>query len=501
LPDAPIQSLYADNDGSVWLGTGGDGLVLWRGGKFTVISVANGLPGNNIAEMVEDNAGRLWLGSQRGIFHVAKSDLLACADGKVSRVTGIAFGQDEGLDDVSCIASSQPKACKTPDGRLWFATQQGVLSVDAPALNSNSGPTPVFIDEVFVNGRPLEITNPLKVPPLCRTMEFRFSVLSYNAPKEVHLRYKLDGVDSGWVEIVKQRSAAYSALRPGKYRLHLEACNDNGVWDKDGTSLSFVVEPAWWQGWWFQGSTLFAFLAALVLGIRHWSQRRLKLKLERLEHQQALEKERARIARDLHDGLGVTVTQVGLMLEDLRATPFSAAEIKQQSAAISGRVLNLARDLDAVVWSVNPGNDSLADLLVYLGQTFLECFRRTSIRPRLEMAEAVPDATLAPEARHHLFMLVKEAMNNVIKHSQATEVTLTLKVAANTIEIRIEDNGRGFSPDALAQSTRHGFPNMRARAGQLGGKLEVSSEPGKGTSIRILIPSWRDSRVGTHHPK
>ena len=109
----------------------------------------------------------------------------------------------------------------------------------------------------------------------------------------------------------------------------------------------------------------------------------------------------------------------------MRATPFSAAEIKQQSAEISGRVLNLARDLDAVVWSVNPGNDSLGELFAYLGQSFLECFRRTAIRPRLEVMETVPDSALAPEVRHHLFLVVKEAMNNVIKHSQATEVTLT----------------------------------------------------------------------------
>ena len=113
-----------------------------------------------------------------------------------------------------------------------------------------------------------------------------------------------------------------------------------------------------------------------------------------MEHQQALDRERTRIARDLHDDLGATVTQVGLMLEELRSTPASPGDIKQQSAAISGRVLNLARDLDAVVWSVNPGNDSLGELFAYLGQTFLECFRHTGIRPRLEVMEQVPDVVL-----------------------------------------------------------------------------------------------------------
>jgi len=492
LPNAPMRSLYADADGAVWVGTIGGGLVLRRNEKFTLITAADGLPDDNIAEMVEDDAGRLWCGSRSGIFYVAKPDLLAFADGKIPKVKGTIFGKSEGITGLSCLGSCQPMTCKTAGGRLWFATQQGVLSLDSTALESNSRPPPVFIDELFVNDQPLKITDPLQVPPLCNKIEFRFSVLSYVAPESVRIRYKLDGVDSDWVELVNQRAAVYSGLLPGKYRLHLKACNNDGVWNETGASLAFEVQPAWWQSWSFQGSALIVLIAITGIGVRHWAQRRLKLKLERLEHQQALERERTRIARDLHDDLGATVTQVGLMLEEMRATPSSAAEIEQQSAAISGRVLNLARDLDAVVWSVNPRNDSLGELFAYLSQSFLEYFRRTAIRPRLEVMESVPDSALAPEVRHHLFLVVKEAVNNVIKHSQATQATLSLKVVENMLEIRIEDNGRGASPDAIARSKRHGFPNMRARVAQLGGKLEVCSEPAKGTSIRILIPSWKD---------
>ncbi len=499
LPNAPIRSLCADADGSLWIGTIGGGLVLWRNGKFTIISIADGLPDDNIAEMAEDDAGRLWCGTRGGIFHVGRSELLAFADGKIPKVTGITFGRSEGLAEISCLGSCQPMTCNTPDGRLWFATQQGALTLDAAALKSNSRPPPVFIDGLFVNDRPLEIADPLRVPPLCNKIEFRFSVLSYAAPEKVHIRYKLDDVDSDWVEIVNQRAAVYSALRPGKYRLQLKACNDDGVWNEIGTSLSFVVLPTWWQSWWFKGSVLVFLVTISVVTIRYLAQRRLKFNLERLEHQQSLAKERTRIARDLHDDLGATVTQVGLMLEELRTTPSIADGIKAQSAAISGRVLNLARDLDAVVWSVNPSNDSLGELFAYLSQSFLECFRRTTIRPRLEVMEAGLDSALAPDVRHHLFLVVKEAMNNVIKHSQATEAILSLKVVENVLEIGIADNGRGFSPDAIARSKRQGLPNMRARIEQLGGKFIITSKLEQGTSLRILIPSWKDLRAGQHH--
>jgi signal transduction histidine kinase len=369
-----------------------------------------------------------------------------------------------------------------------------VLALDAAAIKSNSRPPPVFIDELLVSDRPLAVTNPLRVPPLCDKIEFRFSVLSYAAPQLVRLRYKLDGVDRGWSEPVNQRAAIYSALRPGNYRLHLTACNNDVVWNEAGATLAFVVLPAWWQTWWFQGAVLGGGLLAAFGGVRHWSQRRLKIRLEKLEHQQALDKERTRIARDLHDDLGATVTQVGLMLEELRSAPASPGDIKQQSDAISGRVLNLARDLDAVVWSVNPGNDSLGELFAYLGQTFLECFRHTGIRPRLEVMEHVPEVVLDPEVRHHLFLVVREAINNVIKHSQATQATLSFKMVDNTMEIRIDDNGRGFAA-AAASSRRHGLANMRARIEQLGGKFQVSGEPGRGTSIRILLPSWKELRA------
>jgi signal transduction histidine kinase/streptogramin lyase len=499
LPDAPIRSLYADKDGAIWIGTVGGGMVLRRNGKFTLIAAADGLPDDNIAEVMEDDAGRMWCGSRSGIFQSAKRDLLDFADGKTGRVQGITLGKNEGITALSCYGTSQPMACKTPDGQLWFVTRQGVLALDSRAIKPNLFPPPIFIDEILANDRPLKITEPLEVPPRCDKIEFRFSALSFVAPGKVRLRYKLDGVDAGWVEIINQRSAVYSALPPGRYGLHVTACNNDGLWNETGTYLWFRVRPAWWQSWWFQSSLLILCITAAALGIRYWSQRSLKRQLEILERQQALEKERTRIARDLHDDLGATVTQVGLMLEELREASLSAEGVKHQSAAISGRVLNLARDLDAVVWSVNPRNDSLAELFAYLSQSFLECFQRTSIRPRLEVMEVVPDSSLAPEVRHHLFLIVKEAINNVIKHSQATQVTLSLGVVENALDIRMADNGQGFSTGAISQSKRHGLANMRARVQQLAGKLEISSHAGQGVSIHISIPSWQAMRVEQHH--
>ena len=211
-------------DGSLWIGTAGGGLVLRRDEKFTLISVTNGLPDDIIAGMVEDDAGRLWCGALGGIFHVAKADLLAFADGKIPKVNGITFSKSEGSGGHFLprhLPSRWP--AELPTASCGLRRSRACCRWIPPALKINSRPPPVFIDELFVNDRPLEITDPLQVPPLCNKIEFRFSVLSYAGPEGVRVRYKLDGVDSDWVEMVNQRAAVYSAIAAWKIPDALES--------------------------------------------------------------------------------------------------------------------------------------------------------------------------------------------------------------------------------------------------------------------------------------
>ena len=493
LPRAPVRALFDDAQGNLWIGSIGGGLVLHQNGRFTAIDGKAGLPDDHIAAVIEDGKGRLWCGSRSGVFYLAKQEALDFGSGKRLKVTATSFGASEGLSGISCLGSCQPMACAAADGALWFATQQGALAIHTATLQRNQLPPPVFIDEVLVNDQPLPITRRLQVPPLCKKIEFRFSALSYIAPDKVRLRYRLEGVDSDWVEVVNRRDAIYTALPSGQYQLVVTACNNNGVWNETGDALQFAVLPAWWQSWWFRGAALSVLIIGAAASIRYWAQRRLKLKLERLERQEAVERERTRIARDLHDDLGATVSEVGLLLEEFRHNSRPQDELRLQSEAISGRVRALARDLDAVVWTVNPQNDSLGGLVSYLSQFFLEFFRRSTVRPRLDVAEGIPDLPLKPEVRHHIYMIVKEAANNVVKHAHANEVTLRLGMQDSAFEMRIEDNGRGFSPGHTADAQRCGLKNIQARIHEVGGTLELASQPGTGTVIRIRIPSWNKS--------
>jgi signal transduction histidine kinase/ligand-binding sensor domain-containing protein len=488
LSEAPVRSLYADREGSVWAGTIGGGLLLVRDGKCTRMTTEHGLADDNIAAMVEDDHGRLWFGSRGGIFHVAKSELERFASGAQARFNSVTFGRSEGLYGVSCVGSVQPMACKTQDGQLWFATRQGVLALDVNRMKTIRHPPPVFIDEVLVNNRPMAVAGRMLVPPLCKRIEFRFAVLSFAAPEKVRVSYLLEGVDTDWTEMTGRREVVYTGLQPGRYQLRVKASNSDGVWNEGGATLAFSVQPTWWQVWWVRGLAVMLAAAALAVGVRRWSHRRLKRKLERLEQQQALERERMRIARDLHDDLGASVTQMGLMVEELTHTPPDDEQWRAQTGSISSRVRRLARDLDAVVWSVNPGNDSLNHLAGYLSQFFLESLRHSNVRPRLQVEEHIPETRLKPEIRHHLFLVTKEAVNNIIKHSQASEATLGIALDKGRFEVRIQDNGRGFDMDAVAGSKRNGLRNMRARAAEMGCDFDVSSRPGSGTIISIRLP-------------
>jgi signal transduction histidine kinase/ligand-binding sensor domain-containing protein len=488
LSEAPIRTVYADREGRIWAGTIGGGLMLVREGRCTRMTTEHGLADDNIAAITEDDYGRLWFGSRGGIFHVVKSELEHFADGTQPRFSSVTFGRSEGLHGVWCVGSVQPMASKTQDGQLWFATRQGVLSLDVNRMKAVRRPPRVLIDEVLVNNRPLTLTNQMKVPPSCRRIEFRFAVLSFTAPEKVRLSYRLEGVDSDWTEMAGRREAVYSGLSPGRYQFQVKACNSDGVWNEAGTALAFTVLPAWWQMRSMQGLALVGAAAGLVLAVRRWSHQRLTRKLERLEQQHALERERMRIARDLHDDLGATVTQVGLMVEELAHTPPGQAEWREQAGSVSSRVRRLARDLDAVVWSVNPGNDTLNHLAGYLSHFFLESLRHSQIRPRLQVEESIPELPLKPEIRHHLFLITKEAVNNVLKHSQATEATLGIAMSHGQFEVHIQDNGCGCDLDEVARTQRNGFRNMRARAAEIGCLFDVSSQPGTGTMIRVRLP-------------
>lgn len=498
-----IRTLYEDAEGVLWIGTGGGGLSRFKGGKFTTVTSRQGLKNDVISQIIEDSRGYFWFGSNAGIFRAARTELNQVLDGETPRLAPVSFGKSEGMESLECTGGFSPAGLRGRDGKLWFSTVKGLVMVDPAALPQNTNAPPVVIEEALVDGRSIweaghaaeaagQPGREIQVPPGTKRVEFRFTALSLTAPEKIKFKYRLAGFENSWSEARGQRSAQYSGLPPGEYRFRVIASNGEGVWNEAGTSLKFSVLPAFWQTWWFLGLALAAGVALTVFLVHSLSVRKIQRRLRSLEQQHALERERARIARDLHDDIGSSLTQIAFLSDLGQRRRSRPGEVQTHLNQISKTAREVVRSVDQIVWAVNPKNDSLNHLVDYLSQFAEDFLAASGIRCRMEVPDHLPPLALSVEERHNVFLAAKEALHNVAKHSRASEVWIRSRVEPEFFIIQIEDNGIGFDP-AARQAGGDGLNNMRQRVAAAGGELEIESGPGSGATIRLRVRASQTS--------
>jgi ligand-binding sensor domain-containing protein/signal transduction histidine kinase len=496
-----IRALYLDSQGVMWVGTAGGGLSRWQDGQIATFTTREGLPDNTISQIIEDNSGRLWLGSNRGLACVGKRDLDQLAAGRAPAVYPQVYGRTDGMLSEECTGGFCPAGLKTRSGLLWFSTLKGIVVADPRPQAAPAPPPPVVLEETLVDGTvignaqdprliPLRAgqSSRLNISPGKHRFEFHYTGLSFSAPDRVRFRYRLENWDPDWVEAGTRRTAPYGYVPHGQYRFEVTACNSDGVWSDQGASLALTVLPYFWQSPWFIG---LAALGLLVSGggtARLVERRRNRQRLLLLEQERALEHERARIAQDLHDDLGSSLTRISLLSDLVKGDKDNPAQVEAQAAKISQSAMQTVRALEEIVWALRPGSDSLQSLVEYIAHFANELFEGDGTRCRLDLPHDLPDRSLPPDMRHNIFLVVKEALANSLKHAAAKEVRVQAKVAANSLEIVVHDDGIGFAPQTLpAKDQRHGLGNMRRRAEAMGGSLTVESALGHGTCIKLRV--------------
>jgi signal transduction histidine kinase/ligand-binding sensor domain-containing protein len=501
-----VRTLLLDADGTLWIGTDGGGLNRWSHGHMVGFTTRQGLLDDIIQQILEDDAGCLWLGGNRGICRVSKRVLNDVAEGKNNFVHPLNFGISEGMASEECVGNFGA-ALKTQSGRLCFATAKGIVVID-PRQQTHAALLPdVLLEEVLVDKQILKRTawqgaanfdhagsnspnSVVTIPAGRHSFDFHFTGIGFDAPERIQFRYWLEGLDS-WSEWGTIREAHYSYLPPGTYRFHVQASNLNGQWNEPGAGMSFVVLPFFWQRLWFELLSACVLIGLIAAGIRLIERRRYRARLKRMEQERAMQNERVRIARDLHDELGSSLTYISMSITDIGQSPEnSATQLKAKVEKISSFAVRTARALDEIVWAVNPRNDSLRSLVEYLTQLARELFENTEVHCRFQIPDNLPEVPLPPDMRHNIFLVVKETLNNALKHSRATEISLGAKTDGRQIEISLQDNGTGFNLAAVpAQGERNGLENMRQRIAALGGRLVIETKPGQGTTIRLTIDS------------
>jgi signal transduction histidine kinase len=462
--------------------------------------------------------GDLWFAAGRGIYRVAGMEAKEWLAGAGPLRPQLFFETESPANAAS--AQGWPRALKTPDGRFWFATAAGVVTFDPRGLEPEPAPPPIRLEAILVNGQRLNLASltapgnrgrpqraawpveggmPLQFPSHLRSLEIQFTAFCFAAPERVRFRHKLEGFESDWVESSGERRVRYGGLPNGSYRFRVTACNAAGVWNEAGTGFAFVIPAPAWRAWWalaLYGATA----AGAVAGTVRWvSYRRLRRHLAKLAQEQAMQRERMRIAQDMHDEIGSKLTKISFISERAKGELQAGASVAGKLDAIADTSRDLLQSLDEIVWAVNPHNDTLEHLAAYLGQYVTEYLQNTAVECELHIPQDLPHQPLSAETRHNLFLAFEEVVNNALKHGHASHLRVAMASGHSRFEITVTDNGGGFDAAATERAAAagaanrtkrggNGLWNVRQRLADVGGQCTISSRPGQGATVSLSVP-------------
>ncbi|MEK7254305.1 MAG: triple tyrosine motif-containing protein, partial [Bacteroidota bacterium] len=485
IPIAGFSQSFWENpeDGSIWIG---NSFGLFRL-DLDLTYRGNQLPEQSfIYCLLSDRQGRLWLSTNKGL-------------ARFDRATG-AFQTYSLADGLSALQYNWFAALKQPSGEIWFGSTNGITTflpekVREFAVAANPVITKIFIYGVEATQKRCAKTgaanfSEMKVLELDyqeNTLAFEFAALEYADPGKVHFQYKMEGYEAEWVKAETNNQARYPKLPSGNYTFLVKASNSDGIWNEKERRLEIFIQPPVWETWWF------ILMATIMVGFFGYSiflwlrMRRRKMKRLKLEQQLALEQQRQRIARDMHDDIGSGLSALSMRAEiaAFRKTP---EDLRTEINKIHTSASELSGKIREVIWAVGASNDSLPNLISYLHQYTLDLFENADLDCFVNLPPGeIPNRKVYGEHRRSVFLAYKEALNNISKHSGATSISISFSLNVNDLVVQVADNGNGFSPHLLQQSTGNGLLNMKNRMVDIGGHCEIKTSAA-GTQIRFVLP-------------
>lgn len=498
LPGNSIRSLYQDATGVLWIGTYDAGLGRLEHGRFTRYTTREGLFDNGVFQILEDSEGNLWMSCNRGIYRVRKQELNDFAAGTVQAIHSVNYGRSDGMRNVECNGGTGIAGIKARDGSLWFATQDGVAIIrpsDVAAVIAR--PPPAILESCMVDHRLVPTDRAIRLRPGQLDLECQYTALSFVDSARIVFRYKLAGLDESWVDARRRRTAYYSHLPSGTYTFQVEAAYDDRAWSESSVNLPVIILPPFYRTWWFEA---FGFLAAAGAIYFAWRKRVLQLEQAR-DVQQAFsrqliasqESERKRIAAELHDGLGQHLVVIkSLALISLNnGIPDGAG--KAHSEEISAEASQALSQVREIAYNLRPYQLDRIGLTKAVEAVVRKASAATGIAFESEIDPI--DDVFPKEWEINFYRIVQESVNNVIKHSRATQASVTVRRATDELRLIVRDNGNGFTPvETSAGVARGGFGliGIVERARLLHGAAKLQSAPGRGTAITVEIPIEAD---------
>jgi len=496
LPSNSVRAIYEDGDGVLWIGTYDNGLGRFENGRWTRYGPHAGLFSNGAFQILEDFHGNLWISCNRGIYRMSKKDLNDFAAGKHNSITSIAYGKVDGMLNIECNGGLWPAGIKTRDGKMWFPTQDGVAVIDPESVRSNPEPPPVVIESATVDQGTVPVSKAIRIAPFKENLEIQYTALSFIKSDQIRFRYMLEGLDTNWVHPGPRRTAYYSHLPPGSYVFHVIASNSDGVWNTEGQTLPVIVLAPFYRTWWFL-MLLMLSATALIWAVATYRIRQLK-QARAAQHnfsQQLIasqEGERKRIAAELHDSLGQRLVVINNLARfSLRAREQSgkAGEETQTIEEISTEALLAIEETRTISYNLRPFQLDRLGLVKAMEGLIRTVSKASGIHFSTEIVDI--NNVFAEDLRINFYRIVQEALNNIMKHAQATEVSVRIVHDKDRLVLTIRDNGRGFTPAARSSHAGpggFGLTGMTERASLLGGTLKMRSDAGHGTVLTVEIP-------------
>ena len=486
-----ITALDVTADGMLWIGTQGDGLNLWDGKRFVTVRDGQRVPAA-IHAVLDDDLGHLWIASSTGLTRIAAQGLLDCAQARSCRLNAAYFTTADGLRSRETSSNSHPTALRTRDGQLWFTTPRGVVVVDPKHIAAAFGPPPMAIERFAVDDQDKGAGSRITAGHL--RFQFDYAGLSFAAPQKLRYQYMLEGFDRAWTDAGTRRTAYYTNIPPGGYRFRVRATmgdSQSGSGDDFSEAvMPFELLPHFYQTVWFR-VLLVLFVAALVLLIF----RRRVIRVER--ELRAVMRERNRIAREIHDTLAQGYVGISLQLEILgELLKHNRSDAAAKHLALTqGLVREGLNDARQSIWALRSQDSDEQTLPIRL-RRLVEQAQDRGLTADLEVHGAF--RALAPDVEQEVLRIAQEAIQNVKRHAAASRMSVRLEYDERALALSVTDDGRGFAQSgeesagniaSKATEGHYGLTGMKERTALIGGEIEIASEPGAGTTVKLQVPA------------
>lgn len=470
------RCITIDKDDKIWIGTRNDGIYCFAG-KDTMVTeqchftTADGLTDNFIYDMTFDKTNNLWAGTFSGL------DKIYLSDGRY------------GIENITTINNMYMPITKTQvdkHNNIWFLGMQNIMRVSSLGFHTTQYVPQLQISRILNGNKSLGIPEDgVILPNTTTTLRFEFAVPSASYEKRILYSYKIEGTDeTEWSSSLNESTFNFVNLKPGKYKLRVKAFFPSSELAPQELIYQFSILPKWWQMGWFKLAVVFLLITGFIILIRLYYERKIHKQNALLEKHKAIEQERTRISMEIHDDLGSGLTSIMYLTTSLIGDTTPAKQVKLSKIVSSAN--ELIENMNDIVWTMKADNNLVSETLSYIRKHAAEQLEYAGINYEFHFPE-ISSFELTNEQKRNLLLISKEALHNIIKHSQATMVHLRTSTENNCFYFVISDNGRGFTANMI-QNTGNGLRNMKARAKEMGGSLEVINKKGTTIKLSLVLP-------------